>query len=1104
MRRKFISAILFGLLMVAPTSTFVSCEDYDDDIKNLQTQIDANKTEMGAIVAEKVAALEAEVANLEAADAALEAADAANLVAAQTLVKEAKAELQGAVETVKASVAANGASIKELVAADAALQVAVEGAQAKAEAAYTLAQAADAKAAEALESLKTVKAALEAQVTALDAKLVAEVQKLAAADAAVAAQIAALEAAGTTIGAELKALEAAIEAQKAELTNTINAAVAGVQAEVDALEATVAGIQAGYTTAVAGLQTEVTALTAGNAKVATDLQKLAEKLDVLALLVRGELKSLVFQPDFYYHGIEAMAANSYEYNVKKHYMNVSADDTKGISDYEVFTSTKKVVMPDLQAVYHLNPSNATIDEAAENFSFLVFDKNYVRATVATPNIYEAKAKNGMLTVRANFKDAQLIKDIEKDGQVTVMALQYQYGDTVVTSDYAALRAQTYKDIALHLVGNTDFHLYKSAKDAVDNKYQVAIAWNNENGIDLATLVNAHYDTTAVVCKSFDTNAADGKIAKYGFKYSFDLVGYASGNNKTSETAHFGFKDGRYVRAQLTKDGKQQAWGYEQNEATINREPLVRVTLTDTIHNEIVSVGYIKFRIVEPAAVVVPGEPVYTTVDFGPYTKDYTVKCDDKEVFSQILKWYEVEEKILALVHMSKADFENTYELNMASGAAGAVQYTGAKGDDTYADYVGEVWQTTTDVEGHQTEVLKWTVSNNDAYKLFKNGSKAVKIYVRFVKKAGITTDPTFDYVNVSFTWTPATVNVTPSGAIDDETSKISNYWYAKNNGVAGTGYSDVHVNVEVIGQNGANCNFLTDLKNTFVGNKLPVVSKIASVYSELKLASNLAMVFVEETELYTNVPGVSGKKYTLSTQVNYANKESYLYATVAGSLPVKIATLSFDGDIEYLNNPTSQDLLNWASHSELGTDPKQTLTVKIGFDLTTCAPVNKFALENNTFYAKILRPISVTSGVAQFEDAATNGSEDDVELDFFDWRDKHFDADGLANNVNYYKYYGVTNIEADIDNITTNMNQSSKDKYVKLSSVTNLVKFDYIKTKNYNIENGEFGVIRYENNGNTVGDFDVRIPVTITYKWGTLKTELPAQVLKTVNNTNKK
>ena len=43
MNKKFLSAILFGALMGSSTGTFVSCKDYDDDIKDLQGQIDANK-----------------------------------------------------------------------------------------------------------------------------------------------------------------------------------------------------------------------------------------------------------------------------------------------------------------------------------------------------------------------------------------------------------------------------------------------------------------------------------------------------------------------------------------------------------------------------------------------------------------------------------------------------------------------------------------------------------------------------------------------------------------------------------------------------------------------------------------------------------------------------------------------------------------------------------------------------------------------------------------------------------------------------------------------------------------------------------------------------
>ena len=49
MNKKFLSAILFGALMVTSTGTFVSCKDYDDDIKDLQEQINSNKDAITAL-----------------------------------------------------------------------------------------------------------------------------------------------------------------------------------------------------------------------------------------------------------------------------------------------------------------------------------------------------------------------------------------------------------------------------------------------------------------------------------------------------------------------------------------------------------------------------------------------------------------------------------------------------------------------------------------------------------------------------------------------------------------------------------------------------------------------------------------------------------------------------------------------------------------------------------------------------------------------------------------------------------------------------------------------------------------------------------------------
>ena len=43
MNKKILSALLLVAFGFASSSMFVSCKDYDDDIKNLQTQIDGLK-----------------------------------------------------------------------------------------------------------------------------------------------------------------------------------------------------------------------------------------------------------------------------------------------------------------------------------------------------------------------------------------------------------------------------------------------------------------------------------------------------------------------------------------------------------------------------------------------------------------------------------------------------------------------------------------------------------------------------------------------------------------------------------------------------------------------------------------------------------------------------------------------------------------------------------------------------------------------------------------------------------------------------------------------------------------------------------------------------
>ena len=52
MNKKFLSAVLFGALMVSSTGTFVSCKDYDDDIDQINNTLTDLKSQIAALQTE--------------------------------------------------------------------------------------------------------------------------------------------------------------------------------------------------------------------------------------------------------------------------------------------------------------------------------------------------------------------------------------------------------------------------------------------------------------------------------------------------------------------------------------------------------------------------------------------------------------------------------------------------------------------------------------------------------------------------------------------------------------------------------------------------------------------------------------------------------------------------------------------------------------------------------------------------------------------------------------------------------------------------------------------------------------------------------------------
>ena len=808
-----------------------------------------------------------------------------------------------------------------------------------------------------------------------------------------------------------------------------------------------------------------------------------------------DLKALVFSPEYYYQGIEAFEMATYKFKPK----TVKAVDPDGNykTDAPTTASTFFNYAPDMTASYFLNPANAKVEDKAELFSFISADKKYVtRGTEPKRDFRVEKvdlSKSGMVTVHTKY-NGDAVKTIAADNQVTVLALQYKGVNGTVTSDFAAVRATAYTDLQLNLasVPHDCNHLYATAAEAINHAAQANLKYNDDKGIDLRELINTDRVYEGGACLGWDKNAKEDLVKQAGFKYSFELVGYHKGANETSQSAHAAIAaDGYTMRAQMPDGGNQQPYGYSaekannlQNPATMNREPLVRVILTDTVNNKIASVGYLKFKITDKDT-----QDQQQVFPMATVTTPYTIDCGDENVMKQDLKWFDIEEQIIAQLSLSKTQFETTYDYEGA--ALDLDQFDKAELNTTAllpANKIGVVKHTTQDVNGTETEVLKWAVNNQQAYAAFKAGKTTLTTYIRFTKKTDATSVAKPDYVNsadkyvyVKFTWTPSEINLTPSTAFDNG-SKIVSYWYGANKLDANSGFAEIHGNVEAVGstdnlKNGAlsdaaDDEFVFNISNTLKGNKL-AVNEMAAPYDGLNSKLVLTYEFVTGHGLYANAAG-------------NAIFTDPLRANLVATLNKTTGVVSMKG----CSKEAKEKLNAYAPKTGDVNTLDKVLTARVKVVATMCGDID-VPVENKEFDVKFIRPISITDATAKFIDGVTTTAP--LNLTFVDWRGYNFVGTRVPV-ANYFTYYGVKSIALDIDNAKTNLNNNWNDK---LGELTSKIKLDFAAPTPAQIAAADFGTITYSNNGSTVGTFQVKIPATVTYDWGELKTEVVVTIEKT-------
>ena len=831
----------------------------------------------------------------------------------------------------------------------------------------------------------------------------------------------------------------------------------------------------------------------------------------IVLNLNSVLRAMVFNPSHYVDGVEAIDLATYTYQplgVKK--VDADGDFLADAPFYALLADGVTVesplyFAPDMKASYFLNPSNADVTEEAKDYKFLMSSAKYTDFTrAAATSIFTVKKvenKDGKLNVSAKY-DGEAIKQLErtwtKDREMTLVALQYTKDDATVTSDFATLTTSDYSNVHILSAKSayTDWRawLFTSATSTIysdpatkavqtssteDGVTPVAeVKYDNDKGIDLRSLIRTSWYVNSNFVTVETTNATEEKVKEAGFKYSFELVGYHTGVNLTSQSAHAAIAaDGYTLRPQAVDDnGKQQAYGAAQTRAIIGREPLVRVILNDTVHNKIAAVAYMKIKIAEN---VTTADPTQITKDFADNTA-FTLNCDDANpALNKKVTWYEIENKILAdnEVNMSKVEFEDTYQLD--GPANDLTQFDkNTINANAISPKIGKVIVTTADVNGTMTQVLQWTMSGNEAYTHFNTadatGKKPTSIstYVRYTLKPGKTAPN--KYIYVKFTWTPSAININPVANFGN-VNKIQQSWYAANNLTAGTGYDEIHGNVEQMGKPTSNDEFKFDIKNSLVGNKI-TVDKMAAPYDKLNstVAANAKFTFVDGHDFYASADGLT------------------LYGDKAKTF--KIATLTADGVVEMSKDAKALVLLNAYSPKELA----NVLTARVAVKSNLCWGAG-IKINNNEFDVKFIRPISVESATAEFTDAVATTSK--VNLTFKNWNGFDFtDPNRAFPSTDYFAYYKVSKIELDTDNATTDLNGNSNDL---LKKVTSLIELKYTAPTENPIQANKYGTLTYNNNGLTVGTFHITIPAKITYEWGVLNTEVvvtvkESQVARTV------
>ena len=1052
MKRKFFSSLLMMVFAVASVGMFVSCKDYDDDIQKVNTDV-SNLA-----------------GNLQTVKADLEQ----QLTDAKSGYDTQISQINEAMQQAGADQDALSAKIDELTADYSADVARLEASIAAAQEAINAAQADRIQ--EALEGYAALTGKVDEFTEDVEGRIAAATKNIEMQQEALDLFEQKLNEAGLSIDGLTEQLAAANVSLE-----DVKAAIAASNGDIDTLKEQM-----------------------GLAENAVD--DINDQLSLLMVYIEKILSGLVFAPDFYYGGIEAMEAPVLYYTpVILDNNSTQANPLENGETWAYATTGEVSTTPSVVANYHMNPSYYDVANI-KSMNVISDDKEYVamggmtRAAASAPAVQKYYGNdNGLLSVVLDLDGDKISR---QEDEVTVLAVQAHINadgttDSTVTSDYAAVAKSDIKNIDIADKTLSDprcsynaggmmsgfFHIYDVAAEAIATAPTHEIIYDDQNGVNLLDLVQMHYIRNYAANES----AADD-VSKYGLKWQFELSHYTRGGNATSESVHARFIDEAKTKIVACKvDEKGNPVEGVADRTALGRTPMVRVTLVDTLNNnKVVSVGFIKFLITEKDPT--PSEAI--TIEFPDNGVD--LNCDG---YNRKLTWAEVEAKVLGTLNMSKEEFENNYEVEKISGNTCQL-YEELNGTYVKSSNYGTVVEHP-DPNHNETSVLEWTIDGNTLYNAvwdpatstYMTGQSLTTI-VRFAAKNSTSQD-VYVVFNTGEIYTPT--------ASWENTNKLSNYWAAANSKL-GSGYDEIHNNIlspdDAGTPAGAGNVFENNILSTLEGNKVATAVTMSGntatgSFAEANLLYEYKFVIDPD---YAKLTGQSGTEYTMTVDASGKVLSAYVNSPVDAQVVATLSTTSgsnVDGNyVTYVHGAYAHDLLNAVSHDV--ENLAKCVTASVGLYAKNGCDF-QLPIANNVFDVKFLRPIDAEGAKEKtFVDAGDKANMLKLYelVEFGDWRD-------VAWKDSYVAYYGITSIDPVISEITTTMDGGTLGQTL-LSDKSNLVRFYKDGGDAASIFGGvQFGYLVYDNNGQVLSTFQIRVPLDITYYWGTLRTYVDI----TINNT---